>query len=141
MIRPSSFLYGPFASVRGFELTLCRRFAGFAVCVVCGHAIVDVEDGLGWLGIDPGRVGIGGALVADELPRPRVAIFPGDAVFDCTSRAAPGDKSEALRRDDRSGGTGMRRHGTARDLEGVGAEKLGARRHVFLGLMSVVMPP
>src|SRR5579859_3137813 len=49
----------------GMALACWRRFTRFAVSIVSRHAIVNSKYRLSGFGIDPWRVGIGGAFVAN----------------------------------------------------------------------------
>src|SRR5260370_37310492 len=121
---PSPRLCPDHSYLRVFVLTLCRRFACFAIGVVSGNAVLRAHQAFG-AKVRPTHVGVNGALVADELP---LAIGAGtlDAVVDRAGRSAPTDDSEALGGDDRSRRDGVRRHRQARHFEGVAAEQLGA---------------
>src|ERR1700675_4170445 len=91
------------------SLSLCRRFARFAVCVVGGNAILGAEDARRGFGINPRGVSVGGAFVADDLPGGGGAVFALDGVLDRAGGATPGDEAQALGGDDGGRRDGVRR--------------------------------
>src|SRR5580704_9220185 len=131
---PACRLHGyvrPFVSLRVFELTPCRRFACFAVCVVRRDAILAAEDAQRRLGVDPGRVSVRCALVADDGPG--AVVLALDGILDRACGTAPGNQAAAFEGDNGTRRNGVRRNGTAGDLECVCAQKLRTSGHILFG--------
>src|SRR5260370_30483930 len=91
---PSPRLCPDHSYLRVFVLTLCRRFACFAIGVVGGNAVLRAHPAFG-AKVRPTHVGVDGALVADEPPL-AIGARTLAAVVDRAGRSPPTGHAAAL---------------------------------------------